>query len=45
MNSPAEDDADLRELVAHALENNGVLGKIKVERTNILLVSVLLLLL
>lgn len=27
----AEEDADLRDLVAHTLENNGVLGKIKAE--------------
>jgi hypothetical protein len=31
MNVSAEEDADLRDLVAHTLENNGVLGKIKVE--------------
>ena len=31
MNTSADEDADLRDLVAHTLENNGVLGKIKVE--------------
>ena len=30
MNISAEEDADLRDLVARALEENGVLGKIKV---------------
>ena len=39
MNTSAEDDADLRDLVAHTLENNGVLGKIKAElRANVFMV-------
>ena len=36
MNTSADEDADLRDLVAHTLENNGVLGKIKVETFDIL---------
>ena len=31
MNVSAEEDADLRDLVAYTLESNGILGKIKVE--------------
>ncbi|CAB3978857.1 FGFR1 oncogene partner [Paramuricea clavata] len=39
MNVSAEEDADLRDLVAHTLENNGVLGKIKAElRANVFMV-------
>ena len=30
MNGSFEEDADLRDLVAHALESKGILGKIKV---------------
>ncbi|XP_028413920.1 FGFR1 oncogene partner-like [Dendronephthya gigantea] len=39
MNISAEEDPDLRDLVAHTLENNGVLGRIKAElRANVFMV-------
>ncbi|XP_046849689.1 centrosomal protein 43-like [Xenia sp. Carnegie-2017] len=39
MNGSFEEDADLRDLVAHALESKGILGKIKAElRANVFMV-------
>ena len=35
----AEEDADLRDLVAHTLENNGVLGKIKVSFLKLIVIA------